>query len=696
MDANFDQKLKALEAAHKQGIVVGLKEVAGVAPRLDIDVLIKENPKAFNLFLIAFELLKQDPRSDIMGFFQIAGIHGFPNEPWFKIDGRQGVAGDPGYCAHRKPTFPTWHRPYLAMLEQALFIKMMNYANSYNEPYRTQYREAVFAFRLPFWDYHRPRGGEVEFPGIILGGKKTTYKYNFCVPLIFTVPTVTIFEQPNNTPRTLKSNPLQYHAFDERSGQLDEESEWKKIHERETGLDRGRTSRHPLPDSLDNPGRLNSIVNELRMDSARLAVTLVTHPDYGNYEIISQTPVRGDRFEKPPTAPSESRKIEEAMSWARGSLEGIHNMYHVYLGGFGGMSGHVGFVPVAAFDPLFWFHHNNIERMFTVWQAVHAEEKDCWFNYDPKEAQEPLRPFLARAKSAGDDPKDFWNSDSVRDSRTLGYHYRETGEAARDLPGAQIAQNYKNQYLWSIPLRPGQGVQDPPETMKPIDVAKTPFFQGLPEPVAPAANTSISFMSLAPAIGIDEAHEVQALELAPAPVADMPVAWDWYIDDEVEAMILNQAFTIPYFVVANPSVSIGSPQDFVTTPTLVGATHIFTAPIEACGNCASNARDRTIVRNTMFITSQLIDYIKVGSLESLDPEHVVPFLSKRLRWRVVTATGTQVDPRHLTDQGSLKVGISSRRTVDGDESTAQYAEYPRVVTDIIAAASAQATFVQQG
>lgn len=37
-----------------------------------------------------------------------------------------------------------------------------------------------------------------------------------------------------------------------------------------------------------------------------------------------------------------------------GSLEGIHGSYHVIIGGPGG---HMSKVPVAAFDPVFWFHH---------------------------------------------------------------------------------------------------------------------------------------------------------------------------------------------------------------------------------------------------------------------------------------------------------------------------------------------------
>jgi len=46
----------------------------------------------------------------------LAGIHGLPNAAWDEVydkwDGRAG-----GYCAHGVLTFPTWHRPYLALFE---------------------------------------------------------------------------------------------------------------------------------------------------------------------------------------------------------------------------------------------------------------------------------------------------------------------------------------------------------------------------------------------------------------------------------------------------------------------------------------------------------------------------------------------------------------------------------------------------
>lgn len=67
--------MDALRAANDAGVVLGLKSVADVANRLDIDDLLLNKPDAFNLFLLAFaELQEPQYTTDKMGFYQIAGM----------------------------------------------------------------------------------------------------------------------------------------------------------------------------------------------------------------------------------------------------------------------------------------------------------------------------------------------------------------------------------------------------------------------------------------------------------------------------------------------------------------------------------------------------------------------------------------------------------------------------------------------
>ena len=113
------------------------------------------------------------------------------------------------------------------------------------------------------------------------------------------------------------------------------------------------------------------------------------------------------------------------------SLEGIHNNIHESVGGLG----HMAVVPVAAFDPIFWLHHANVDRLYAIWQALYP---DKWFNPDAAfmsqrtdtgtwtnpvglydTPQTALTPFHTDANGT------YWNSDKQRDWLKLGYSYPE-------------------------------------------------------------------------------------------------------------------------------------------------------------------------------------------------------------------------------------------------------------------------------
>ena len=49
-----------------------------------------------------------------------------------------------------------------------------------------------------------------------------------------------------------------------------------------------------------------------------------------------------------------------------GHLEHIHDMVHVWVGGT------MGAIPTAPADPIFWMHHANIDRLWSVWQKSPA------------------------------------------------------------------------------------------------------------------------------------------------------------------------------------------------------------------------------------------------------------------------------------------------------------------------------------
>lgn len=106
---------------------------------------------------------------------------------------------------------------------------MIDIVNRYNEPLKTRFLDAAINFRLPYFDYFRPRAGpgRFTFPGVISNGQ-TAYDYDFSAPAIFTVPSVTVRYYPDGKPRQLARNPLHHYAFQAKSGQLSAQ-EWDTI-----------------------------------------------------------------------------------------------------------------------------------------------------------------------------------------------------------------------------------------------------------------------------------------------------------------------------------------------------------------------------------------------------------------------------------------------------------------------------------
>ena len=51
----------------------------------------------------------------------------------------------------------------------------------------------------------------------------------------------------------------------------------------------------------------------------------------------------------------------------------MHNAIHAFVGG----SGHMAIVPFSAFDPVFWLHHANVDRLVAIWQAIYP---DSWIS----------------------------------------------------------------------------------------------------------------------------------------------------------------------------------------------------------------------------------------------------------------------------------------------------------------------------
>lgn len=116
-------------------------------------------------------------------------------------------------------------------------------------------------------------------------------------------------------------------------------------------VSRSRTIRNPLVSSeKDDLDGVSKTLNMLRESSVEQALDLMSSK-YSKYlEFASEKPrwKRDDHGKE-----IRGKDYKPFVDGPHGSLEDLHNTYHDICGG----SGHMGRVPVAAFDPIFWLHH---------------------------------------------------------------------------------------------------------------------------------------------------------------------------------------------------------------------------------------------------------------------------------------------------------------------------------------------------
>jgi tyrosinase len=332
----------------------------------------KGNKTRLDNLVRAFEgIINKDPADDL-SFHKIAGFHGAP----FRGAGWGNSAWWGGYCHHGNVLFPTWHRAYLLRLEDAL-----------------RSVPGCADVTLPYWD-------ELS-PASIAGG----------VPWCFLQPKWTLDDAaaPGGT-REL-DNPLRSYKF--------RVSVWDNVNDGSAATDytkkRGyETVRYPFsglvgPADLANTERINAELAAKGIDAtnAMLNTNVVKWlgreirptPDgpplptnsaekyrrcllAPNYTVFSNTTSamqwNEEHFDVTRWRPGAGQPAADAVV----PLEAPHNDLHLAVGGFEipgqgdvsespGANGDMGENDTAAFDPIFYFHHCYVDKVFWDWQVLH-------------------------------------------------------------------------------------------------------------------------------------------------------------------------------------------------------------------------------------------------------------------------------------------------------------------------------------
>lgn len=74
-DQKIDAGLKTLQDAQANGVVLGIKDIAGVGLRREIDDLLLNDPDVFNLYIMALkDLMRDEQGSNMFGWYRLAGL----------------------------------------------------------------------------------------------------------------------------------------------------------------------------------------------------------------------------------------------------------------------------------------------------------------------------------------------------------------------------------------------------------------------------------------------------------------------------------------------------------------------------------------------------------------------------------------------------------------------------------------------
>ncbi|KAI1959289.1 hypothetical protein LOZ58_004560 [Ophidiomyces ophidiicola] len=568
-----------IQAYDITGIKEGVKP-SGERPARQNLVNFQSSGPAFDLYILAFTQFQDEDQGNLLSFYQIGGIHGYPFRPWDGVNGRGGA----GYCAHASTVFPTWHRPYLSLYEMQIWKNAQTIATRYPENVRRTYVDAAVNLRIPYWDW----ANNPELPQSMI------------------TPQIEI-----NTPQGRRSvrNPQYSFVFNPTV---------------EKGFNRG----DPLlryPGSVRAPNAQGQSQNaevqrRLRQNGAswrQSTYALLTSET--NYTIFSTNvvPGRGNDYN---------------------NVESSHGQVHVAVGG---SYGHMSYVPWSSFDPVFWLHHTNVDRIIALWQAINP---DSWVRPlatrgdtftrpagTVEDANTPLHPFHMRGSI-------FWNSDTSRSTRTFGYTYPEIQDW--NISKEQLQRNVRQRV---------NELYNRAQSLKKRSKDGSDFFK-------PGAFRDLASV-LKKTFKIDEILK----DLSETSLADFDTLGinnmkkQWVANIKVDKFAINYPFNIHFFLGEPPNDS----STWERASNLVGSFSLFSSSMPYPEGAAH------IVYGQQPLTHAVAEAYSNKIIDSMDSKVVVPLLKTHLQWRVQSLDGSVIDTAKLvgsssSGQAGLEITILER------------------------------------
>ncbi|KAG2135388.1 common central domain of tyrosinase-domain-containing protein [Suillus bovinus] len=592
--------------------VIGRKGTGGVFDRLPIETLQKEYPYQFALFILAFSAIQQ--RSDApqvveepaATFMEIASIHGKPYVEWAG-DRNKDISADysatdkkdtnpvpsrfGGYCNHGSVVFPTWHRPYVLLLEQSIgnvAEKLALDIEAHHPDEKGKWTKAANELRFPYWDWAGKDVPENGLPPVLYektvkimsaGGKEQTVDN----PLSF-------FSYVGGVPSDFSDEK------DDESGQVAYFSKWQRTYR--------YASSTPNPDG-SNIGLLQKAFKDQAEAVRRAVAYLFVYNDDENPAIT------WDEFS------NHTAQSKREMDFKnRTSLEGVHDNIHNLLGGNGQMS----YPDYAGFDPIFFLHHANVDRLLALWEWCYTEywmgsgykhdgEEYPWTQARGTYAQVyneqllpdgPLQPFRT-------EQGDYWTSSQARSLDQKAYPKYYSFDKFEEIKVDQAATSSQQRVEARKRVQVYYGFN--PQTQ--AKQVASPAWKHLPvpnneDPAVPSDHTVIPH----------------------------------YRTFSVHVKLLEHAYNRSY------SFQLHHKGNAHSSPQLVGTVSVFTRPDNSpCKACATRREAGSVIRGLIPIPPELIQSIiksNGGADVGVSFDQTLAHIKREFVGRLVDVTGTQL------------------------------------------------------
>jgi tyrosinase len=392
----------------------------------------KGNKKPLEDIMRAWKGIKDLPPNNPRSFFMIGGYHGEP----FRGAGWGNASFWGGYCNHGNILFPTWHRMYLVKLEEAL-----------------QSIPGCEHVMQPFWDETSEDSLKNGIPWALTNYEFELDGETIPNPLRSFIFNKNIFDNINPDPSANYSKPKGYETVRyPLSGLVG------------SPADLAKTRQHNAlyPNYYDNVKLLNQ--NVIAWLTSHIVVhdqTIQTNVnakyraclDAPNYTVFSNTSSAAQWNEDLDTGAVQVVPLESP-----------HNSIHLSVGGcdiptydrspIEGANGDMGENDTAGLDPIFFFHHCFVDRVFWLWQKKHSctDHLEVMAGYPGTNSvdnqgptpgtppnswltlESPLDPFK---KMVGGKEVAYTSLDCLNIEKQLGYTY---GPGSLEEPMAPLAE----------------------------------------------------------------------------------------------------------------------------------------------------------------------------------------------------------------------------------------------------------------